>query len=752
LRKTPTIGPLRAVALVGLTALAVLAPQAQSVRQAQAEPQSPFYELSSVEVSKLTIKALPAAKIRAEARKVAVPPVVGDRRLWPALDRRSNRDYMKYFTLRAVGANIEVWVASDDDGVSKGIEFPAGDCRNDDRVQLGDAQAAYLAQQFDAVMYPKEGEAFSVPPPRDGSKATLAARSGLPADYFVGDGNRVVALVDNIRDESFFDVDVRVGIGGVFVPSFNDDLDRNVITVDAVDWVHRTGPTPPNDPVENDLCRNRTGRPFLIEATFAHEYQHLLEEYQDPNEVSWVNEGLSMFAEQLTGYSDAKKTVDELGFSGTVQCFLGTGSRRTAFNPNPTLGGPENSLTVWGDRGDSEIVCDYGAAETFMHYLAGRFGLGFISAFHHDPDPGLVSLRKLAAGVGADGTEIIHDWAAMLALDAVLDRGAVLSGGQAAKYQTPTLDASVDWSIPNAYLAPGAPPNGSDFVRLRGKSGAFLKASQISSISFDGSFGFPPRPVQWRVDTNAPGRSGDAALHSGGGGGLDRGLVRQVKVPAGASQLTFQTRYDLAPGLDFGFVQVSTNGGRSWKSLSGSLTTSTAHPTANPTARGNVPGLTGKSGPGPFPIWTAASFDLSAYRGKTVLLGFRFVSDPRVTYPGWWIDDIRIGGRQLSDGASLGAWKSLSQVNPSLHAGGFTVQLVGYTTAGAKRAFIHRLRIDSRQQAKLSGPTLRRLLAGGYDVVAAIVTYDEPSEAKRAYAQYVLKADDVVQPGGRKVR
>jgi hypothetical protein len=741
--------PLRAVALMGLLALAVAAPQAQSVKQVQAEPV--FYELSAAEASKFRITGLPAAKIRAEARKVAVPPVVGDRRLWPALDRRSNRSYLKYYTLRAVGAHIEVWVASDDDGVSKGIEFPAGDCRNDDRVQLSDAQAQYLAQQFDNVMYPKEAEAFSVPPPRDGSKATIATRSGLTADYWVGDGNRVVGLVDNIRDENFFDVDVRVAIGGVFVPSFNDDIDRNVITVDAVDWIHRTGPTPPHDPVENDLCRNRTGRPFLIEATFAHEYQHLLEHYLDDDELPWLNEGLSMFAEQVTGYTDVRKSVDELGYSGTVQCFLGRGSRRTSFNPNPTLGGPENSLTLWGDRGDSEIVCDYGAAETFIHYLAGRFGLGFISALHRDPEPGLASVQKLAAGARADAAELIHDWAAMLALDRVLDAGYTLQGGQAARYQTPTLGAEVDWSIPNAYLAPGAPPNGSDFVRLRGQGGGFLKASEIKSISFDGSVGFPPKPVQWKVDGNAPGRGGDPVLYAGSGGGLDRGLVRQVKVPSGAARLTFQTRYDLAPGLDFGFVQVSTNGGRTWTSLRGELTTGAAAPTATQIARRNLPGLTGKSGQGPFPAWIPASFDLSAYRGKTVLLGFRFLSDPGVTFPGWWIDDVKIGGQQISTGASLAGWKSLSQVNPTLHAGGFTVQLVGYAT-GTKRAFIQRLRLDAFLRGQLSGTALRRLLAGNPDLVAAIVTYDDPTGAKRAYGLYALRVNDVLQPGGRKVR
>ena len=57
-----------------------------------------------------------------------------------------------------------------------------------------------------------------MPRPRDGLACDACRRApGSPPDYYAGDGRRVVALVDNIRDEGFFDVNVRVGVGGVFV-------------------------------------------------------------------------------------------------------------------------------------------------------------------------------------------------------------------------------------------------------------------------------------------------------------------------------------------------------------------------------------------------------------------------------------------------------------------------------------------------------------------------------------------------------
>ena len=112
-----------------------------------------------------------------------------------------------------------------------------------------------------------------------------------------------------------------------------------------------------------------------------------------------------------------------------------------------------------------------------------------------------------------------------------------------------------------------------------------------------------------------------------------------------------------------------------------------------------------------------------------MLLAFRYVSDSRVAFPGWWVDDIRLGGATLSGGRSLAGWRSFSRVSPGERLGGFSVQLVGYTTK-AKRAYIHRLQLDGRLRGRLSGAPLRKILSGGYDVVAAIVTYDEPTEAE----------------------
>ena len=107
------------------------------------------------------------------------------------------------------------------------------------------------------------------------------------------------------------------------------------MTIDAFDWLHRTGANPPNEPVPGNNCTSAPARPFLYEGVFAHEYQHLLERYEDPDEVNWINEGLSDWAQTLTGYVDPAKPITEIGFDSHIQCFLGWLGVATPANPNP---------------------------------------------------------------------------------------------------------------------------------------------------------------------------------------------------------------------------------------------------------------------------------------------------------------------------------------------------------------------------------------------------------------------------------
>ncbi len=163
----------------------------------------------------------------------------------------------------------------------------------------------------------------------------------------------------------------------------------------------------------------------------------------------------------------------------------------------------------------------------------------------------------------------------------------------------------------------------------------------------------PGKAVAWTVSDSAPDHSGNPALYSGSGPNFDRGIVRQVSVPAGSPTLTFDTYYEIEQGYDFGFVQVSADGGKTFTSLGNANTTTQTESDAIQTVKDNVPGFSGDSSG-----WVSETFDLSDYAGKDVLLSFRYVTDPGVDKAGWWIDDVRVGGNLISDGSTLEGWKA----------------------------------------------------------------------------------------------
>ena len=116
------------------------------------------------------------------------------------------------------------------------------------------------------------------------------------------------------------------------------------------------------------------------------------------------------------------------------------------------------------------------------------------------------------------------------------------------------------------------------------------------------------------TDLGAP-AAGTKQWWSGTGDDYEATLTRQVDVPAGSPTLSFQARWnieDCGPDpCDYAFVEVDD--GTGWKAIPGSITKA---------AEGN--GIDGQSG------WVPATFDLSAYAGKTVGLRLHYRTDGAV--------------------------------------------------------------------------------------------------------------------------
>ncbi|HHW13987.1 MAG TPA: protease, partial [Firmicutes bacterium] len=118
---------------------------------------------------------------------------------------------------------------------------------------------------------------------------------------------------------------------------------------------------------------------------------------------------------------------------------------------------------------------------------------------------------------------------------------------------------------------------------------------------------------------------------------------------------------DIEEGWDYGYVEVSTDGGATWQSIPGSITT---NDNPNGTNAGN--GITGTSGG-----WVAAVFDLSPFAGREILLRFRYSTDTAVQGKGWCIDNVEIPEIGFYDDVEAGnsGWVA----EPSAADGGWTV-------------------------------------------------------------------------------
>ncbi|HEX8437671.1 immune inhibitor A domain-containing protein [Archangium sp.] len=142
--------------------------------------------------------------------------------------------------------------------------------------------------------------------------------------------------------------------------------------------------------------------------------------------------------------------------------------------------------------------------------------------------------------------------------------------------------------------------------------------------------------------------AGARAWHGGIAENLDSSLVRTVTLPAAASiKLDLKAWFNIEKDWDYAYVSVSADG-TTFTNLPSSITTA-----ANPNSQNFGNGITGASAG-----WVPASFDLSAYAGKTVQLRLRYWTDGFVTNPGILFDELAIvadGATVFSDGAEAGA-------------------------------------------------------------------------------------------------
>lgn len=604
-------------------------------------------------ISESDLKAKEAAEAVVNASST---DCITDAKYWLILNDYLGVYQVTTFYLMGEGALSQIWVQAN-------LAWPAGDPRPTPVITC--AQVQYMIGQFDGNIYPKETSFFGPPDAHDGSSAYLPGLLGLPSDYYYDASGRQVVLVSNIRDANYYDYTYPIYIAGFYSGAFETYFDRNTMTIDAYDWANRTGPT--------------ARRPYLYEGIFAHEYQHLLHADYDPLEENWINEGLADWAMWLTGYGAAVGHLEDL------------------------IDMPENSLVVWGDQGDLEILADYGIAYLYQEYMYEKYGQPFIQNEFHSTLQGIESVNDVLTGLGATETfaDTYHKFAA-----AMYTKGAFTLKDLKAFQVNAGHPGKPN---PEAFATPGAPPWGADYLLVWGYE-------SIANLKFNG---YQFNPISWQSDGSVLwGNTGDL---------IDNWAIFET---TGGGTLTFDTSYNIEEYWDFGFVQISTDGGATWTSLSNAYTTSDYDPAAHPNIIMNLPGLTGDSGG-----WITMSYDLSAYAGQPVMIGFRYMTDWATTYDGWFIDNVYVDGTLISDGSSIAAFKSLNEVLGI--SNDYTVLLIGEQIRFGKARYEVKTLMSGGYAADWYSV---RQMFNKYRWLVVVVIYDAP-QGVSSYADYTFQVD-----------
>lgn len=352
--------------------------------------------------------------------------------------------------------------------------------------------------------------------------------------------------------------------------------------------------------------------------TLSHEFQHMVHQNEQPGSAIWFNEGASQLSQDLNG-------------------FIGTNL------PALFLSNPDVQLTQWTSEPGAALP-HYGAAHLFLRYIYAQYAgedqiLPLIQA---NAGQNLHAFVELAARTRPDITsfsEIVADWA----VANLVDSAAVGDG----RYSYAPAD--IPGLLP-ARVEPAPLASAGTFQGDVAQFGAdyFALPEGATTITFQGATtvgiasDLPRDRFAWWSN-----RSDDSLAT----------LTRPFDLRGlSAATLIFDTWYEIEDDYDYAFVSVSTDGGASWETLPGTLTT-----TDDPQGLNYGNAFTGVSGglgssleDGVRGVWVTETMDLSPYLGTEILLRFWQINDQAFNAPGMLIDEIRIPELGYSDGAESG--------------------------------------------------------------------------------------------------
>jgi hypothetical protein len=389
-----------------------------------------------------------------------------------------------------------------------------------------------------------------------------------------------------------------------------------------------------------------------FDGNLAHEFQHLVHNAVNPDAQAWINEGMSELVR-------AQFTNSQLNIP--------------AYEDHP-----DTPLDDWPTLGDGSSLPYYGAAESFLRYLLQHYGgvdqAGRLAA---EPGDGIAEVRAYLAqgGYGVSFEDVFADW---LAANLINDpSGGRFSQNDPAigvhQIESLSLTAGVDGSV----------------HQFGARYYAVNPGGRPLTIDFDGAATVAPLP------TTAP--DGGAVWWSRRGDSIDTTLTRAVDLShVDHATLHFSSWYDIERDYDFGYLEVSTDGGATWETIKAAHSSD-----QNPFGIALGPAYTGASGDGKTAAWIDETADLTPYAGRQILLRFEYVTDESANRNGWAIERVSIPEIGLNASADDAGWtaRGFTRLDGDLPQH-FIVQVV----LTGSEATVQRLQLDANNHATLFVP------------------------------------------------
>ena len=333
-------------------------------------------------------------------------------------------------------------------------------------------------------------------------------------------------------------------------------------------------------------------------SVLAHEFQHAIHFNQDTGEDSWVNEGLSELATQISGYE--------------VNSF-------DAFLPRP-----DTQLNYWPES-SARRFAHYGSSALFFIYLTQRIGgTAHLKDLMTEQLDDVAGVDAFLRGFGLRFEDVFADWVIANYLDADDRKYGYLDNDVRIRRARPLGDGKGrEMSLPQFSA----------------------RYHSLRSNAAEGTLRFQGSTQVRQVEAECV--SEDGCLWSGRGDSINTRVTREFDLTGlDSATLEYMVWYDIEDGWDYGYVEVSDDDGHTWTILEGQHT-------SDDDVSGNAygPGYTGRSRE-----WKQESIDLTPFVGGPALIRFEYVTDAAVYRDGFMVADVSIP--QLDDSMDTGEWMS----------------------------------------------------------------------------------------------